>query len=86
MLLRGIPNMSETPTGVIEPNGFRPQRTTDAYLIQFLSTQDVSVGSVATAVLFINNKRRKRFLNKCIWCISIKLEERKNNKVHGGEK
>lgn len=73
MLPRGIPNMSETPTGVTELNGFRPQRRTDACLIQFLSTQDVSVGSVATAVLFINNKMRKRFLNKCIWCVSIKL-------------
>lgn len=59
VLLRGIPNMSETPTRVTEPTGFRPQRRTDAYLIQFLSTQDVSVGSVATAVLFINNKMRK---------------------------
>lgn len=49
-LLRDIPNMSETPTGVIELTGFRLRRRAKTFLTQTLSTQCVYVGSLTVAV------------------------------------
>lgn len=49
-LLRDIPNMSETLTGVIELTGFRLRRRAKTFLTQILSTQCVYVGSLTVAV------------------------------------